>query len=84
MYGELAQMGERRPCKAEVKGSNPVFSIRDIKKLHPLLLPALHIRSLIGIYATSGCCVTGTDSRTGEMQDYQTARVYEYDGDTRR
>jgi hypothetical protein len=48
------------------------------------LLPALHIRSLIGIYATSGCCVTSTDSRTGEMQDYQTARVYEYDGDTRR
>ena len=27
-------MGERRPCKAEVTGSNPVFSIREIKELH--------------------------------------------------
>ena len=26
LRGELAQMGERRPCKAEVTGSNPVFS----------------------------------------------------------
>ncbi len=27
LWGELAQMGERRPCKAEVAGSNPAFSI---------------------------------------------------------
>ena len=26
--GELAQLGERRPCKAEVTGSNPVFSTK--------------------------------------------------------
>jgi hypothetical protein len=24
--GGLAQLGERRPCKAEVIGSNPIFS----------------------------------------------------------
>jgi hypothetical protein len=40
LYGELAQMGERRPCKAEVTGSNPVFSIRDIKEL-----PESHLQS---------------------------------------
>jgi hypothetical protein len=28
--GELAQLGERRPCKAEVTGSNPVFSTMEV------------------------------------------------------
>ena len=25
-YGDIAQVGERRPCKAEVTGSSPVIS----------------------------------------------------------
>ena len=29
LWGELAQMGERRPCKAEVAGSNPAFSMQE-------------------------------------------------------
>jgi hypothetical protein len=32
--------------------------------------PCTHA-GVLGMYATSGCCVTGTDSRTGEMQDCQ-------------
>jgi len=32
--------------------------------------PCTH-SGVLGIYATSGCCVTGTDSRTGEMHNCQ-------------
>ena len=28
LTGDIAQLGERRPCKAEVTGSNPVISTR--------------------------------------------------------
>ena len=31
--GELAQSGERRPCKAEVVGSSPIFSTNQLKLL---------------------------------------------------
>lgn len=26
MFGDVAQLGERRPCKAEVVGSSPIVS----------------------------------------------------------
>ena len=30
LYGAVVQLGERRPCKAEVRGSNPLCSIKNM------------------------------------------------------
>ena len=49
--GELAQLGERRLCKPEVTGSNPVFSTKYMRKspMHSVLFFDKWIRSKVKI-----------------------------------
>ena len=58
--GDIAQLGERRLCKAEVRGSSPLVSIRML---------------CVGLYMEAEVCEYRRTNKSPEVDEQQSKRV---------